>query len=120
MLKTQDEIDTIKHQTQNLKVKVEDANKSLSEFKSEIDSIDGQLKNINVESIDISKTIERREYLLTTSIKASTAKADKVLELETKTAEFDKITEFLKDFDIVALNNKKEEIKDSKRKKRNQ
>ena len=112
ILKAQDEIDTIKYQTQNLKVKVEDANKSLSELKSEIDSIDGQLKNINVESIDISKTIERREYLLTTSIKASTAKADKVLELETKTAELDKITEFLKDFDVVALNKKKEEIKD--------
>jgi DNA repair exonuclease SbcCD ATPase subunit/predicted phosphodiesterase len=112
ILKANDEIDTIKHQTQNLKVKVEDANKSLSELKSEIDSIDGQLKSINVESIDISKTIERREYLLTTSIKASTAKADKVLELETKTTEFDKITEFLKDFDIVTLNKKKEEIKD--------
>ena len=95
-----------------MKVKVEDANKSLSELKSEIDSIDGQLKSINVESIDISKTIERREYLLTTSIKASTAKADKVLELETKTAEFDKITEFLTDFDVVTLNEKKEEIKD--------
>ena len=50
ILKAQDEIDTIKYQTQNLKVKVEDANKSLSELKSEIDSIDGQLKNINVES----------------------------------------------------------------------
>ena len=112
ILKAHDEIDTIKHQTQNLKVKVEDANKSLSELKSEIDSIDGQLKSINVESIDISKTIERREYLLITSIKASTAKADKVLELETKTAEFDKITEFLKIFDVVALSKKKEEIKD--------
>ena len=43
--------------------------------------IDGQLKNINVESIDISKTIERKEYLISTLDKAIKAKADKTTEI---------------------------------------
>ena len=81
-------------------------------MKSEIDSIDGQLKNINVESIDISKTIERKEYLISTLDKAIKAKADKTTEITDKTVDLEKITEFLKDFDIVGLNKKKEEIKD--------
>lgn len=112
MLKTQDEIEILNTTTNLLKDLVSDSNNTLKQLKTEIDSLDGQLKSINVESIDISKTIERREYLLTTSVKASTAKADKVLELESKTAEFDKITDFLNKFDIIGLNKKKEEIKD--------
>lgn len=112
ILKANDEIDTINNQTQNLKVKVENANNSLSQLKTEIDSLDGQLKSINVESIDISKTIERKDYLVSTLDKATKAKADKVIELNSKTAELEKITNFLKEFDVVALNKKKEEIKD--------
>lgn len=112
ILKTQDEIEILNTTTNLLKDLVSDSNNTLKQLKTEIDSLDGQLKSINVESIDISKTIERREYLLITSVKASTAKADKVLELENKTAEFDKITDFLNNFDIVGLNKKKEEIKD--------
>lgn len=112
ILKANDEIDTINNQTQNLKVKVENANNSLSQLKTEIDSLDGQLKSINVESIDISKTIERKDYLVSTLDKATKAKADKVIELNSKTAELEKIINFLKEFDVVSLNKKKEEIKD--------
>jgi len=112
ILKANDEIDTIYNQTQNLKVKVENANSSLSQLKTEVDSLDGQLKSINVESIDISKTIERKDYLISTLDKATKAKSDKVIELNNKTVELEKITNFLKEFDVVALNKKKEEIKD--------
>ena len=65
-----------------------------------------------MESIDISKTIERKDYLVSTLDKATKAKADKVIELNSKTAELEKIINFLKEFDVVSLNKKKEEIKD--------